>query len=143
MMKLIVAVAPKKKKRSSTSSILIRYKTPKFFMLKLSRKSGSQDSSLLGRYTLATGKQLPTFRNVIVPSSSNSPRRAGLPSRVRRTYLTLETNTSFEMSEHVAYSLHIGTSRKTRILCAMCYCVISIHLPIITMSPLTEVQQPT
>jgi hypothetical protein len=97
-------------------------------MLEISRKSGSQDSSLLGRYTVATGKQLPTFRNVIVPSSSNSPRKVGLSSGVPRTYLTLETNTSFEISEHVTYSLQIATSQKTRNLCAMCYCVISIHL---------------
>jgi hypothetical protein len=97
-------------------------------MFKISCKSCSQDSGLLGRYTVTTGKQLPTFRDVIVPSSSNSPRRVGLPSRVRRAYLSLETNTSLEMSEHVTYSLHIGTSQQTRILCAMCYCVISIHL---------------
>ena len=80
---------------------------------------------------MATGKQLPTFRNVIVPSSSNSPRRVS--SRVPRTYLTLETNTTLEMSERVTYSLHIATSQKTRILCAMCYCAISIHLPVKTV----------
>jgi hypothetical protein len=47
------------------------------------------------------------------------------------------------MSEHVTYSLHIATSQKTRIFCAMFYCVISIHLPVITLLPLTEVQQST
>ena len=105
-------------------------------MLKISRKSGSQDSSLLGSYTVATGKQSPTFRDVIVPSSSNSTKRVGLPSRARRTYLALETNTSFEMSEHVSYSLHFGTSQKTRILCVMCYYAISIQLLVITLFPL-------